>query len=115
MLPMPIRAWPWISIRDSMPTGMSQRDLSRVLTFCGVCTNKLGERRKFSKSGVSAFAGFQHFNTFLGGLNFEPIFRSCFQRTCYVSDIPFGGTDLAKTMNTCMHILQTIFRCHCYT
>ena len=45
MLPMPILAWPWISILDSMPTGMSQRDLSRVSTFCGVGANKLGEQR----------------------------------------------------------------------
>lgn len=35
-LPMPIMAWPWITTEDSMPTGMSQRDLSRFLTSCGV-------------------------------------------------------------------------------
>ena len=61
MLPMPIRAWPWISIRDSMPTGMSQRDLSRVLTFCGVCTNKLGEQRRFSKIGGFGLCRFPTF------------------------------------------------------
>ena len=49
MLPMPILACPWISILDSMPTGMSQRDLSRVSTFCGVGANKLGEQHRFLK------------------------------------------------------------------
>ena len=102
MLPMPIRAWPWISIRDSMPTGMSQRDLSRVLTFCGVCTSKIGEQRRFS---IIAGFGVCRFPTFYGGLNSGPIFRSCFLRTCYVSDIPFGGTDLAKSIEH-MHIEQ---------
>ena len=46
---------------------------------------------------------------FRGGWTLKPIFRYCFLRICYVSNIPFGGPDLAKIMNTCMHILQTIF------
>lgn len=105
MLPMPIRVWPWISIRDSMPTGMSQRVLSRVSTFCGVCTNKL--YRCFD-SRIGGF-GLCRCPTFHGGLIFEPIFRSCLLRSCNVCDIAFGGTDLAKHLNACMHIRGHFF------